>query len=45
MADSWIAGRIFAACHSYELAWNIIAIAVLQGSAAIFAVSRDAAKT
>src|SRR5258707_15223035 len=44
IADSWIAGKTFTACHSYELAWNIIAIAVLLGSAGIFAVSRDAAK-
>jgi len=35
----WIAGRIFDARHSYELAWNIIAIAGLAGAAAIFAVS------
>jgi MFS transporter, OFA family, oxalate/formate antiporter len=35
----WIAGRIFDARHSYELAWNIIAIAGLVGAAAIFAVS------
>jgi MFS family permease len=35
----WIAGRIFDALHSYELAWNIIAMAGLVGAAAIFAVS------
>jgi MFS family permease len=35
----WIAGRIFDARHSYELAWNIIAVAGLVGAAAIFAVS------
>jgi MFS family permease len=35
----WIAGRIFDARHSYELAWNIIAVAGLLGGAAIFAVS------
>jgi sugar phosphate permease len=37
----WIAGRIFDARHSYELAWNIIAIAGLLGGIAIFAVSPD----
>jgi len=35
----WIAGRIFDARHSYELAWNMIALAGLVGAAAIFAVS------
>ena len=35
----WIAGRIFDARHSYELAWNIFAVAGLLGGAAIFAVS------
>jgi MFS family permease len=35
----WIAGRIFDARHSYELAWNIIAVLGLLGGAAIFAVS------
>jgi MFS family permease len=35
----WIAGRIFDARHSYQLAWNIIAIAGLAGAAAIFVVS------
>jgi len=35
----WIAGRIFDARHSYELAWNTIAVAGLVGAAAIFAVS------
>jgi MFS family permease len=35
----WIAGRIFDARHSYELAWNIMAVAGLLGGAAIFAVS------
>jgi MFS family permease len=35
----WIAGRIFDARHSYELAWNLIAVAGLLGGAAIFAVS------
>jgi MFS family permease len=35
----FIAGRIFDARHSYELAWNIIAVAGLAGAAAVFAVS------
>jgi MFS family permease len=35
----WIAGMIFDARHSYELAWNTIAVAGLLGAAAIFAVS------
>jgi MFS family permease len=35
----WIAGRIFDARHSYQLAWNIMAVAGLLGGAAIFAVS------
>jgi MFS family permease len=35
----WIAGRIFDARHSYDLAFNIIAVAGLLGAAAIFAVS------
>jgi len=35
----WIAGKIFDARHSYELAWNIIAVAGLVGAVAIFAVS------
>jgi len=38
----WIAGRIFDARNSYELAWNIIAVAGLLGGAAIFAVSPNA---
>ncbi|MGA2430084.1 MAG: MFS transporter [Candidatus Acidiferrum sp.] len=33
-----IAGRIFDARHSYELAWKIMALAGLVGSAAIYAV-------
>jgi MFS family permease len=35
----WITGRIFDARHSYELAWNTIALTGLVGAAAIFAVS------
>jgi MFS family permease len=41
----WLAGRIFDTRHSYELAWNIIAVAGLLGGAAIFAVSPNSAKT
>jgi MFS family permease len=40
----WIAGRIFDARHSYELAWNIIAVAGLLGGAAIFAISPSSDK-
>jgi MFS family permease len=40
----WIAGRIFDARHSYELAWNIIGIAGLLGGAAIFAISPAASR-
>jgi MFS family permease len=35
----WIAGKLFDARHSYDLAWNIIAVAGLVGAGAIFAVS------
>src|SRR5258708_33381241 len=35
----WIAGRIFDARHSYELAWNLIAVAGLLVGAAILAVA------
>ena len=35
----WIAGRIFDARHSYDLAWKIMAIAGVVGAAAIYAVS------
>jgi MFS family permease len=41
----WMAGRVFDARHSYELAWNIIAVAGLLGGAAIFAVSPNSDKT
>ncbi len=34
----WIAGRIFDARHSYDLAWNIMAAAGVLGAAAIYAV-------
>jgi MFS family permease len=40
----WIAGRIFDARHSYELAWNIIGVAGLFGGAAIFAISPGASR-
>jgi len=40
----WIAGRVFDARHSYDLAWNIIAMMGLVGAAAIFAVSPGSAK-
>jgi MFS family permease len=35
----WIAGRIFDARHSYDLAWKIMAIAGVVGAAAIYAMS------
>ena len=41
----WIAGRMFDARHSYDLAWNVIAVAGLIGAAAIFAISPGAEKT
>jgi MFS family permease len=34
----WIAGRIFDAYHSYDLAWRIMAIAAMTGAAAIYAL-------
>ncbi len=34
----WIAGRIFDARHSYDVAWNIMAVAGVVGAAAIYAV-------
>jgi MFS family permease len=34
----WIAGRIFDARHSYDLAWTIMAVAGMLGAAAIYAV-------
>jgi MFS family permease len=40
----WIAGRIFDLRHSYELAWNAVALAGLLGAAAIFAISPGARK-
>jgi MFS family permease len=40
----WIAGRIFDARHSYDLAWNIIGIAGLLGGASIFAISPTASR-
>jgi MFS family permease len=41
----WIAGRIFDARHSYDLAWKIMATAGLLGAAAIYAVSAPSKKT
>lgn len=35
----WLAGRIFDATHSYNLAWLIMTVAGVAGAAAIFAVS------
>jgi MFS family permease len=35
----WITGRIFDIRHSYDLAWNIMAVAALLGAAIIYAVS------
>jgi MFS family permease len=35
----WMAGRIFDARHSYDLAWKLMAIAGVVGGAAIYAVS------
>lgn len=40
----WIAGRMFDASHSYDLAWNVIAVAGLIGASAIFAISPGAEK-
>jgi MFS family permease len=35
----WMAGRIFDAHHSYDLAWKLMAIAGIAGAAAIYVVS------
>lgn len=35
----WLAGRVFDARHSYALAWNIMAVAGLIGSFAIYGIS------
>jgi MFS family permease len=40
----WIAGKIFDARHSYDLAWKIMAAAGLLGAAAIYAISIPARK-
>jgi MFS transporter, OFA family, oxalate/formate antiporter len=40
----WIAGKIFDARHSYDLAWKIMAAAGLLGAAAIYAISIPASK-
>jgi MFS family permease len=34
----WIAGKIFDARHSYQLAWQILAVAGMLGAASIYAV-------
>jgi MFS family permease len=39
----WIAGRIFDVRHSYEPAWNLMAVAGLTGAAAIYAVRKRGA--
>ena len=46
-AGPWIAGRVFDARHSYDLAWTIFSAAGLLGAAAIYAVrpSRNASQT
>jgi MFS family permease len=40
----WIAGKIFDARHSYDLAWKIMAAAGLLGAAAIYAISIPVSK-
>jgi MFS family permease len=40
----WIAGKVFDARHSYELAWKIMAALGLLGAAAIYAVSPNRSK-
>src|SRR6266550_5777625 len=37
----WLAGRIFEAYHSYDLAWLMMTIAAAAGAALIFAVKPD----
>ena len=34
----WIAGKIFDARHSYQLAWQILAVAGMLGAVAIYAI-------
>ncbi len=41
----WIAGRIFDARHSYDLAWHIMAAAGVLGAAAIYAVHTPPGKS
>ena len=41
----WIAGAIFDARHSYELAWKIMAVAGLLGAGFIYAVRRPRGAT
>ena len=40
----WLAGKIFDAYHSYDLAWGIMAIAALLGAVIIHAISPPRAK-
>lgn len=37
----WLAGKIFDASHSYDLAWTLMAAAALLGAAAIYRVAPD----
>ena len=40
----WIAGRVFDARHSYDLAWKIMAVLGLLGAAAVYTVSPNRTK-
>jgi MFS transporter, OFA family, oxalate/formate antiporter len=40
----WIAGKVFDARHSYDLAWKIMAVLGLLGAAAVYAVSPNRTK-
>lgn len=37
----WLAGRIFDAHHSYDLAWIVMAVAAVLGAAVIYAIAAD----
>ncbi|HLK05277.1 MAG TPA: MFS transporter [Candidatus Acidoferrum sp.] len=41
----WIAGKIFDARHSYDLAWKGVAVAAMIGGLAIYAISQRREKT
>ena len=41
----WVAGRIFDAYHSYQLAWIVFAVGGVLGAAAIYAISVPPRKT